>query len=623
VIMVDSDDSHDDAVEHVQGEPAKRRRQDSEDADATLARKLQADELRRQESDEALARRLQEEEVMGKRGGGGGGSAGGPGRSLKRSRAGVWTHDQAQPHPVFKADGLGFWLLHTEGIEKEANSPEYVVRLRDVVVGDIKWAVLSNYLYDMEWLLEEIPKLRDIPCVSILYHGQDNAVPLQFRKLPPNFRAFAPPLPDRYGTHHSKFVLLGYETGIRVVVITCNHIRQDHYDMTDALWAQDFPLKASSSPGEGGSSSKWGGHTYTANRAAPTADMCEPQSEFEECLVLYLAMARWKGAEAGGQRVDLRTLGKFDYSAARARLIASVPGRHAKEEGDLWRWGQMALRRALRTEVFDAHLQGANLVCQFTSIGGLKGKIGQRFLQSLLVSLNSGSGHNTAPKSNGGTYFVWPTTEEVRTSTKGYVMGSSIPGRLQNVWQGDAKALLQPLYSRYSSGSRDIDKDPWGRGRAMPHIKTFLRHVGKDIAWLFLSSFNLSGAAWGKLERNENQLHIMSYELGVLLLPSLLPSGHLACGPAFSCTDSALPATTTLPATAPPAIATSAPAISSASSSAAAVAASAAAGSETHGVKMRMVAGNWKVPAGFRVQGFGFGFSVKGYASTSRPLVLV
>ena len=178
-------------------------------------------------------------------------------------------------------------------------------------------------------------------------------------------------------------------------------------------------------------------------------------------------------------------------------------------------------------------------------------------------------------------------------------MGSSIPGRLENVWQGDAKALLQPLYSRYSSvtcsGSRDIDKDPWGRGRAMPHIKTFLRHVGKDIAWLFLSSFNLSGAAWGKLERNENQLHIMSYEMGVLLLPSLLPSGHLAC---FSCTDSALSATTALPATAPPAIATSAPAISSASSSAAAGAASAAAGSETHGVKMRMVAGNFKVPVG-------------------------
>jgi len=43
------------------------------------------------------------------------------------------------------------------------------------------------------------------------------------------------------------------------------------------------------------------------------------------------------------------------------------------------------------------------------------------------------------------------------------------------VWQGDAKALLQPLYCRFSAPASDVraalEKDPWGRGRAMPHIK--------------------------------------------------------------------------------------------------------------------------------------------------------
>jgi hypothetical protein len=69
------------------------------------------------------------------------------------------------------------------------NSPEYVVRVRDAVVGDINWAIVSNYLYDMDWLLKEIPKLRDIPCVSLLYH-KDN-----FNSefvLPTNFTIFAP-----------------------------------------------------------------------------------------------------------------------------------------------------------------------------------------------------------------------------------------------------------------------------------------------------------------------------------------------------------------------------------------------------------------------------------------------
>jgi len=528
VLVVDSDS--DDAAEHVQGGPAKRRRQNSEHTDAALARQLQ--------EDEALARALQQGEDKA-----GSDDASSRGPALKRSRAGVWSssHDSAEPsHPVFRADGLGFWLLHTEGIKEEANSPEYVVRLRDVVVGNIQWAVISNYMFDMGWLLEEIPILKDIPCVSVLYHASDNAVPLQFRELPDNFQVFAPPLPDRYGTHHSKFLLLGYPTGIRVVVLTCNHIKSDHYYSTDALWAQDFPLKSSSSAG---SASKWSGST--AKRAAPLADFAEPESEFEDCLVLYMAKAKWKGAEARGQRVDLRTLGMFDYSSARARLIAAVPGRHAQQEGDLWRWGQMAIRKALRAEEFDERLKGADLVLQCTSIGGLKGKMGQRFLQGLMDSLNSARGGIAVPKSDGGTRFVWPTMEEVRTSTKGYIMGGSIPGRLQNVWEGDAKKLLQPLYCRFSSASladsrSGIDRDPWGRGRAMPHIKTFLRHVGTEIAWLFLSSFNLSGAAWGKLEKNDSQLHIMSYEMGVLLVPSLLPSAEMACNPAFSCTSSPL-----------------------------------------------------------------------------------
>ncbi len=44
---------------------------------------------------------------------------------------------------------------------------------------------------------------------------------------------------------------------------------------------------------------------------------------------------------------------------------------------------------------------------------------------------------------------------------------------------------------------------------------------GNELAWVLLGSHNLSQAAWGALEKNETQLHIRHYELGVLLLPSL------------------------------------------------------------------------------------------------------
>ncbi len=228
-------------------------------------------------------------------------------------------HD-SRHHPTFRADGLGFWLLHTEGIKKEANSKEHCVRLRDAVVGDIQWAVLSNYLYDMDWLREEVPKLDDIPCVSVLFHRREAGDGAQFSHLPHNYRPFAPPLPGMYGTHHSKFVLLGYKTGVRVIVLTCNNIEQDHYHMSDALWAQDFPRKTDAGKGN--------------------------SSDFEDTLVRYLEKAEFKGAQAGGQRVDIGALRAFDFSGARASLIVSAPGSHE----DVGNWGHTALRKALEAE---------------------------------------------------------------------------------------------------------------------------------------------------------------------------------------------------------------------------------------------------------------------------------
>merc|ERR1712224_156713 len=57
----------------------------------------------------------------------------------------------------------------------------------------------------------------------------------------------------------------------------------------------------------------------------------------------------------------------------------------------------------------------------------------------------------------------------------------------------------------------------------MPQIKTFVRYHAETgrIAWMVLASNNLSEGAWGVLEADEFQLLIKSFEIGVLLLPSL------------------------------------------------------------------------------------------------------
>jgi hypothetical protein len=53
----------------------------------------------------------------------------------------------------------------------------------------------------------------------------------------------------------------------------------------------------------------------------------------------------------------------------------------------------------------------------------------------------------------------------------------------------------------------------------MPHLKSYCRHSGGELAWLCTGSHNLSKTAWGKMNAR-GQLRVWNFELSVLLLPS-------------------------------------------------------------------------------------------------------
>jgi hypothetical protein len=135
--------------------------------------------------------------------------------------------------------------MHTDGIPREFNT--HAVRVRDLVKPNAAWAMLSNYIYDIDWFLNEIPELRRIPKV-VLFHQQprrDMATGATARAdiyrgdggLPGNMEGYAPPL-EPFGTHHSKFLILGYAEEVRVIVITANYHYGNFYLMSDAVWAQ-------------------------------------------------------------------------------------------------------------------------------------------------------------------------------------------------------------------------------------------------------------------------------------------------------------------------------------------------------------------------------------------------
>ncbi|KAG6532682.1 hypothetical protein ZIOFF_006532 [Zingiber officinale] len=229
---------------------------------------------------------------------------------------------------------------------------------------------------------------------------------------------------------------------------------------------------------------------------------------------LWMQDFPWKGNDQCMDSLFENDL--VDYlKALKVRLIASVPGYHTAS--NLKKWGHMKLRSVLENCVFDKEFCKSPLVYQFSSLGSLD----EKWLSELAVSMSSGVSSDKSPLGIGKPLIIWPTVEDVRCSIEGYAAGNAIPSPQKNV----EKAFLRKYWARWKANHV-------GRCHAMPHIKTYARYNAQNLAWFLLTSANLSKAAWGALQKNNSQLMIRSYELGVLFLPS-----SKANEKAFSCTD--------------------------------------------------------------------------------------
>nr|GLL28779.1 tyrosyl-DNA phosphodiesterase 1 [Ipomoea trifida] len=401
--------------------------------------------------------------------------------------------EEAIRHFVVPKDKLPqtFRLLRVRELPAWANTN--AVSIHDVIQGDVLVAILSNYMVDIDWLLSACPALKKIPQVLVVHGEGDGTMEYMKRNNLVNWILHKPALPISYGTHHSKAMFLVYPKGVRIVVHTANLIHVDWNNKSQGLWMQDFPWKDQKCP--------------------------SMECGFERDLIDYLSILKWPEFTAnipalGNCNINSSFFKKFDYSSAGVRLIASVPGYHSGSS--LKKWGHMKLRTVLQECTFSKEFQKSPLVYQFSSLGSLD----EKWMTEFASSLSAGQSDDKKPLGIGEQMIVWPTVEDVRCSLEGYAAGSCIPSPLKNV----EKEFLKKYWAKWKASHT-------GRGRAMPHIKTFVRYSGQNLAWMLLTSSNLSKAAWGALQKNNSQLMIRSYELGVLFLPSV------KCGSGFSCTD--------------------------------------------------------------------------------------
>ena len=372
-----------------------------------------------------------------------------------------------------------FIFTTVDGIDDEYNEYPKAVSLKHILssdFGDLNALILFSYMVDMDWILEQLPRLkRSIPILMVVQFdslSQLQDIRIRFSRFP-NIKFLRPHLPIPFGTHHSKMLLLFYADGMRVVVTTANFIPVDWAMKTQGVWISPyFPLLESK---------------------------IETSSNFQNDLVEYLQAYQDRMFEFSIEKIL-----KHEMTNVSIRLVASVPGYHKGEHK--YKWGHMKMRGILEKMASSmAHVTTDwPFIGQCSSIGSL-GKSPEMWFESEWKSSFTSASPKT-PLS-----MVFPTVENVRTSLEGYSAGKSIPYC--------SKTCKNQLYlTRYF---HQWKSERNGRSRASPHIKSYLRCSPdfSSLAWLLLTSANLSKAAWGSLQKNDTQLMVRSYEIGVLFLP--------------------------------------------------------------------------------------------------------
>ncbi|KAF3033010.1 hypothetical protein E8E11_001788 [Didymella keratinophila] len=393
------------------------------------------------------------------------------------------------------------------------------IELRDIL-GDplIKECWNFNFLFDLNFVMQQFDKdVRDLVKVKIV-HGfwkRDDARRISMMEAAeryPNMELVNAYLPDPFGTHHSKMlVLLRHDDRAQIIIHTANMIPKDWTNMTQAVWRSPLlppslvPLKIES-------------HAIGSGL------------RFHIDLRNYLLAYEKKLQRLVDQ------LALYDFSDIRAAFLGSAPSRQIVSEVKLalqTSFGWLGLQQVLNSVPIQSKKgprERPHIILQVSSIATL-GAVPtwlSHFQTVLSRSRTTQQLFNTSkPKFN----IIFPTAEEVRTSLDGYESGQSIHVKLQSAQQQKQLQYMHPFLCHWkhpsSPASTTCATESYGqaqRGPAAPHIKTYIRFsddTHSRIDWALVTSANLSKQAWGDVVNKQGEVRVQSYETGVLVWPEL------------------------------------------------------------------------------------------------------
>ncbi|CAH0599570.1 unnamed protein product [Chrysodeixis includens] len=387
-------------------------------------------------------------------------------------------HAAAAPYYVFYT---------TIAAAKETHSQPYSITLSEILdrsLGELKCSLQINFMVDIAWLLAQyyFAGYRDKK-LTILY-GEESPDLKTIATKKPQVDAYMVQMSTPFGKHHTKMMVLCYENGsLRVVISTANLYWDDWENRTQGLWfSPECPeLPPDSMPHDG-----------------------ESPTMFKRSLLRYLNHYHLPNLAYYVERIK-----RCDFSQINVFLVASVPGSHFDTDWGMTRTGSLLRQHCCIPP--DENRQWP-LVAQASSIGsfGKEPKLWLTgdFLHNFTKIKNQSQLLSSPPELK----IVYPSLENVRQSHDDLLGGGCLP------YAADAHAkqmwLMNYLYQWQAKSSH--------RNKAMPHIKSYTRVCGDRAAYYLLTSANISKAAWGQLNKGNGALRIMSYEAGVLFLPSFV-----------------------------------------------------------------------------------------------------
>ena len=219
-------------------------------------------------------------------------------------------------------------------------------------------------------------------------------------------------------------------------------------------------------------------------------------------------------------------------SGVNVAFVSSVPGSH--KDGAMCLWGHRSVAKLLRSHV-PAHMATWPVVAQCSSIGSL-GQTPDTWLESelgaSLASVRPGPGGPLARATcRSHVSLIYPSHGDVLASYDGLLGGGCLPySRATAVKQPWLQVLFEMRLCHCHRNLLCQDHlhnwraDASFRTRAPPHIKTYTRTDSSHstIPFFILTSANLSKAAWGSVNKDGTSCLVMSYEAGVVWLPSLI-----------------------------------------------------------------------------------------------------